>query len=343
MTTLGFKMLRQSNHPTSRLVVVGLLLSVLLGACTDRRPKPQTTRSSTVNSNTGPLEEIAAVYYDDQDTTVVSMATSGNSLFLTGYPFIFSRWDIGAEPENPKLLASAKKDIFNFSPDPPFGGWTVDYFGIGGLAVRNGFAYSSGKAGTSVINVANSNFLQEVGRYPGLTSKGEQPQDVAFMYKAIVPHPTDSSILFGFSESDKVYTLGTNGRQLALQGAVPYQAGSNVCCVEAATSFNGSIYVAMRSYLWRLQANGTSLQSLGKNNKLQPVNVVSTQRFLYVHHRPVAGSFSGLDAGIYVFDISGRLVQYFPLDPLIFTVHPSDAYLYANVDDLSVKIYRILW
>lgn len=346
MTTLGFKKrflanLGEFSAPAFMVLVLALLL--FLAACTDKRPKPVLTRNATSGNTNGVLQEIGDLYYDEQDTTAVNITISGNSLLMTGYPFIFARYDIGAEPENPRLMAAAKRDILGFSPDPPFGGWTVDYFGKGALAFRAGYAYTSGGAGASVINGTSANFLREVARYPGLTQAGEQPQDIAYIYNAIVPHPLGQPILYGFSQSDRVYTLSTNGPSLSMYGSAPYSASGPVCCVEAAAAFNGEIYVAMRSSLWRLKPNGVSLQSVNKITSLQAVNVVATQRHLYVHHRPVAGNYNGLEAGIYVFNTAGQMIKYIPLDPLVFAVHPNDTYLYANVDDLSVKIYGIIW
>lgn len=290
------------------------------------------------------MTEVADVVFQGVDTSVVQMAVKGNSLFLTGYPFLFSRWDIGSEPENPRLLAAASRDITLFSPDPPFGGWTVNFFGMGGLSVLGSFAFSSGGAGLSVINVGNTANPVEVQRYPRLTAQGEQIQDLAFVYKAIVPHPNGSGILYGFSETDKVYTLGVQGNgAVNIVSTAAYSPSGPVCCVEGATAFAGKIFVAMRSFLWRLEPSGNGLRSLGTVADFNPVNVVSTQRYLYIQHRPTSTSGSSKQAGIYIYDLSGNYVNYLPLEPLVFAVHPNDTHIYANLDDLSVKIYRIQW
>lgn len=336
MTTLGIK-----QH--FLLSAMTLLFCVTLLSCTDKRMKAVTRRSATNYGDSGPLSEVADVTFKEQETTAVNMAMSGGSLYLTGYPFGFSRWDVGAEPEEPRLLAAASDRIDLFSPDPPFGGWTVDNFGIGALFVRGGAAYSSGRAGMSVISVGNASFPTEVERKPRPSSMGDQAQDLAYVYRAIVPHPSNANILFGLSEMTNYYAVSLSGGKPVTAAARTYPMGANVCCVEAATAFNGNIYVAMRSFLAVMKANGTGLQSVGQISKLQPINVVASANHLYVHHRPIANNYTGASAGIYVFDAAGNQVNFLPIDPLVFAVHPNDTHLYVNMDDLSVKIYRIRW
>lgn len=328
------------------LALVGVL--TVNSGCTDKRQKPVTHRSVD-NSQYTNVGEIGDIIWRDQtgteyDLTAVSMTMRGSMLYVTGYPFGFATWDVGAEPENPRLLGYAARDLQNFSPDPPFGGWTVNYFGLGGILSLGNLVYSSGQAGLSVINVSSVVAPQEVERFPRPDSRGEQAQDIAYMYKAMVANPQNASIVYGFSETDKVYTLGVSGNRLNIMGANAYSNSGNVCCVMGATSFAGNIFVAMRSYLWRLGVSGSSLQSMGTvGSGINPVNVVSTSRFLYVQHNPVAGSGSSMSPGIYVFDRNGQSVNYLPITPVNFVVHPNDTHVYANLDDLSVKIYRIQW
>lgn len=317
------------------------LVALALTACTDKRVKAPTRRENTYVPGVSGPQEVADVTFKGQQTSVLSMTVQGNSLFLTGYPFGFSRWDIGAEPENPQLLGAASDRIDMFSPDPPFGGWTVNYFGMGGLAVMGSFAYSSGLAGMSVINIGQSAFPVEAERYPRPTAQGDQPQDVAFVYETIVPHPGGQPILYGFSKSDRVYTLAVSGQNAQVVSHMPYSSSGSVCCATGAAAFGGRIFVAMRSFLWSLTPSGNTLQSTATITQLNPVNVVSTTRFMYVHHRPTSGGFSGLQAGIYVYDRAGQNVNFLPMDPLTFAVHPNDTHIYANMDDLSVRIFRV--
>lgn len=311
----------------------------MLPGCTDRRA-PKITPREVQYAPQQILQNVAEVQFQESDTITLNMVTSGGSIYLTGRPFGFAKWDVSADPENPHLTFSASDRIDQFSPDPPFGGWVVDYFASGAIGLFQNFAFTSGTAGLSVIDMRNSNFPVEVERYP----RGDNAQDIAYVYKAIVRHPT-RPLLYGFSEQDYLYTLDVSAApqaRLLTKGA--YSNAGPVCCVHGATVMNDKVYVAMRSRLrvFSFAADG-SLAFVSDSTLLNPVNVVSTSRFLYVQHSPVGSGYNRKPAGIYVFTPAGEQVAYLPVNPLVFAVSPQDSHLYTNEDDVTVQIYRIRW
>jgi len=327
------------------LMLVMAALSLLAVSCTDNRPpKPilrAPSRESVINT-TQAVSLVADVRFRELSTSILNMVVKGGALYLTGRPFGYSRWDVSADPENPILTTAASDRIDQFSPDPPFGAWVVDYYASGGIGIFGQYVLTSGTAGTSVINQASAANPVEAARFPGL-NKGQPTFDPQFAYTAMVAHPR-LPIIYGFSQQEYLYTLNASALpNLQVVSRSPYAPnGGTVCCAESATVFGGRLFVAMRSRLWIYDfGNDGSLQNGLEMTDLQAVNVASTDRFLYVHHRATVNSTRALQTGIYVFDLNGAYVAYLPLNPLVFAVSPADTDIYANDDDTTVNIYRI--
>jgi len=340
-----------------RIIAATLLL--LLAACTDGR-SPLVVQEASNLPNTGPLLQVANVQFGGQNTAVNQMQVAYGSLFLTGTPFVFARWDITASPESPHQTFAASDNVSAFSPDPPFGGWIVSEFGAGAMGIFGNFALTSGSFGASVIQVGPSvQTAQEVARYPMLGANGDQAADVSFEFKAAVPIPS-SPYIYGFTEQDGVYLLNASNPAnisripLNLPNSVilPYSNNGPVCCATGAALLGNKIFLGMRSQLWVItvsQATATNgvpftlgrVASLpGAMASLNPVGVFATNRYVYIHHELIPGS-NGARPGIYVFDQNFNQVNFFPIQPLSFAVSPDDVHVYSNEDDLSVKIYRL--
>lgn len=314
-------------------------------ACTDRRAEAEIQTGPT----RAPSNFLAAaeVRYNQEDTQVFQMQYKAGSLYLTGKPFAFMRWDVDSDPENPALIAAAARDINNFSPAPIFGRWLVDWYGSGALAINGPYAYLSGEHGASVINQQDPSSPQESYRYP-LAPQGstEILRDPNFVFKAMIVHPSQPYV-YGFQENSSVITYQIQGNRLNRVAQSFYNTfGSTTCCVQGATLFNNKIYVAFRSKLWVFDLpSGPQLAAPRVIDRLNAVNVAASDSLLYVQHEPTQAisAGTGLAAGIYVFDSNGANLQYIALRPLVFAVSGDDRHIFANIDDRAVKIFRMNW
>lgn len=321
---------------------------LLLAACTDGRiPKADAVRMSYVEppprTNVSAVQEIR---FNGKDIEVSQITIKGNSLFMTGRPFGMMRADIGANAELPQKTFAVSDTI---DTTFPFGKWVFDWYASGALGVLGQFVFTSGVAGTSVFNVAETNAPVEVRRYP---RENENPnsetvvQDEAFTYRAIVAHPS-LPVLYGFREQDFVYTLKlSGGPQLQLVGKDAYQdVGNTKCCVRGATLWQNKVFVAFKgSLVWfdllpsgRLEA-GTEIKAL------QAEAVASSPDYLFVYHNPGNANPAGTNftRGIYVFNKNGDAVALLNTDaPLVMAA--TNDYLYVNSDNTHITVYKINW
>lgn len=324
---------------------------LLATACTDNRVK----REAVLKPQRLPPEALSPVNdvrINGKDITAFQMVSKGGALYLTGIPFFFTKWDITANPESPHPTFVAADDVGSFASRAEGGGtseypgmWRADYYGAGGLAVLGPYAIMSGILGTSFVNMSQTSRPVETKRYPAYTSNMEKPpQDDRFVYQAIGVHP-QLPMIYGLREQDYMVVSQVSGGGLQPVAQIPYGAG-NVCCVKGATVYQGKLFVAMGGSLrfYELASNG-ALSAPVDLSTLQAVDVVSTENLLYVHHQPsyAHSAGAGNPAGIYVFDASGNTIAFLPVQPLRFAVSTNDSHLYANLDDTSVRIYRILW
>lgn len=323
-----------------------LLLVVVLASCTDGRSSrgPVQILSVTPPPTTG-LVSAASVQFGGRATDSLQMMIKGNSLFLTGRPFGFSRWDIGSDPESPVLTFAASDQLATFSP---MGSWVVDWYAGGAMTVYGQTAILSGTVGASVVSLADTNRPKEVQRYPALVANSATiPTDPAYVYSALVAHPT-KPLLYGFRQQDYLYTIDVSGGTMRLASRYAYgNAGETVCCAMGATVFQGKVYVAFRDRLliYSISEDGT-LSNPEESLELNATNVVSSANRLYVQHDPTKSPSSGSTspAGIYVFDANRNNVAFFAAgSPRKFAVSQDDRYFIANMDGTSVKIFRIQW
>lgn len=318
---------------------LGLFLLIILPACTDRRPKLFSNQISKPPESAVSL--VATVQFDQKPTSALQMVVTGSSLFLTGRPFGFARWDVGSDPESPRLTFAASDNIETFSPYPKFGFWTPDSFAQGALDLYGKSALMSGAAGLSVVDISETHTPVEKARFPAEKIDGVSvTRDSAFVYSAIAHHPT-LSVIYGFAEQDVVYTLAAGNPIRILEKAA--YADSSVCCAMGASVAGNRVLLAMRQSLWvfDLQPDGR-LGASSELDSLQAVNVVTTASHIYVQHEPTVARSSGAGnpAGIYVFDAEGSPVGYLPIQPIRFAVY-QDEYIYANLSNTEISIFKI--
>jgi hypothetical protein len=289
----------------------------------------------------------ASVQFNNQQTTALKMQMIGGSLYMTGYPFGFARWETSQNPESPTLTFAASDNIQTFSP---MGQWVVDRYASGALGIDGQLALMSGSFGLSVVSLYQTQQPIEVARYPGVQpGQTGASSDEAFIYTAIVPHPTLPQIFYGFRQEDFVYTVEIQQNGLSLVNKTAYSGnGQVVCCVVGGTSFGNGVYVAFKDALAIFSAGSDgTLQNPQVFNQLQVTGIAATQRYIYVQHSPTYGLSQGQQypRGLYVFDQNGNNVAFFPNsnDFISFAVGPDDAHLYANIDNNSVQIYRMAW
>ncbi len=324
----------------------------LISACTDGRPSTfaeisaQTLSSSASTKLTARGDIRYKVNGQAQATYADQITMHGGSLFMTGRPMGFSRLEIAQDMENPSITFTMRSQIDTFSP---IGNWIQEYYASGALAIYNQVAFMSGSKGLSVVSMSQTATPVEVQRYPSANTSGPIQADGAYIYSAMVVHPS-RPILYGFTRQDFLYTwdLAQGTLKSMAKDAYGSNPGQAVCCAMGAAVYGNQVYVGFRDRLviYSIGANGL-LQKIGSTLALNATNVVSTSRYLYVQHEPTNTSVSGGVAsaqGIYVFDSNGQNVAYFAAgSPRTFAVSPDDAYLYANVDGQSVKIFKINW
>lgn len=331
-------------------VVSASLLALV--ACTDKR-EPASVPAPCIGCEPVDLitnEAIAEVQYRGARTETLQMYQAGGALLLSGKPFGFSQWDVLSNPESPYLTSAMAEQINTFTdPATP---WLPDNYASGALMAVGNYVIGSGRAGATVIDTSSPSAPREVRRYPPMApNTGSSvviptiPSDPQYQWKGMAKHPT-LPIVYGFSEQTKAYRLKMTGPNLALETMQDYISGGTMCCVLGATNFQNKIFVAFRShmYVYTPQADG-SLGNASMITALQAVNVQATSRFLYVHHQPSAADpvVQTMPAGIYVFDAGGNNIAYINVNPLRFTVSPTDSHIFANDDNNSIRIYKILW
>lgn len=330
----------------STMRVLSILVIAALTACTDGRLARRSIEMlSTTPPPTNSLALVISYQFEGTPTDSYQMLMKGNSLFLTGEPFRFSRWDIGSDPARPFLTFAASRNLGTFSP---MGFWRSDWYGSGAMAIYGQTAILSGSVGSSVISLADTNNPREVQRYPAIVPGAVTvPSDPAYVYTALVPHPS-KPILYGFRQQDYMYLIDVSQGTLKLSQRYAYgNAGETVCCAMAATILQNKVYVAFRDRLlvYNITDSGV-LDTPQEATQLNAVNVVSSANRLYVQHDPTTAPSSGSSypAGIYVFDANGTSIGFFAAgNPRKFAVTSDDRYLYANMDGNSVKIFRIQW
>lgn len=314
----------------------------LLGGCTDSRidnsPAVLSPRAAGIRG----LTPVASVHFDGSTTETQQMLVRGPTLFLTGKPFGFSIWDIGSVPTSPVLQFAYKGRITEFSS---MGGWTPDDYAAGAIGTMGNFVLTSGAAGASLIDVTDKNNAREAFRYPPINgSESATPMDPRFVYRAIVAHPSQP-YFYGFRSNDYVFSLPvtTAGIDQGNLKAVPYASGAaGTCCVLGGTLFQGNAFVAFRSALreFRLEING-GITQVAEYTGYNATNVVATSDFLFVQHQAIPGNT--VPSGLHIFNSSRQPVAFLPMVPLRFSVSQDGQYLYANLDNDSVTIFRINW
>jgi hypothetical protein len=270
------------------------------------------------------------------------MVVSGPTLFLVGRPFGFSLWDVGTNPLSPRMQYAYSDNIRAFSP---MGGWTPDNYASGAIGVRGNYVLTSGAAGASLIDTTDKSAARELFRYP--PRQGNEisvPMDPYFVYRAIIPHPTQP-YFYGFREQDFAFALSVDSSGLQIQGdrSIRYQTrSSGTCCALGGTTYQGNIFIAFRSALrqFAFRSDG-GIVEVSENTSLNAVNVASSNDYLFVQHEAIPGN--SFPSGIHVIDNSGNSVAFLPMSPIKFTVSADSQFLYANLDNDSITIFRLNW
>jgi hypothetical protein len=357
----GFNFVKATSKKP--LIILALLFLI---SCTEKKNPPAPPKQ-TLNSTVSPIYAIGDVKHKNpatgaiEDIVALQMMQKNGSLFVTGRPIAFAKWDITSNPEDPHPTFTASDNMGAFVPNQK---WVPDLFAGSALGIVGNVAFMSGTMGMSLVDMSNTKNPVEIGRHPFQDPDSLVPfiQDAegAFAYKAIIPNPTNPRILYGFREQDYVYTLNIdyqnkeiingikatydNGPRVTIARKEAY-GPNGVCCVTGGALFAGRAFVAFRSALWifGISPNG-SLGQPSVINSLQAYNVQATDRYVYIQHVPTGGtSAMNRSAGIYVFDKNGNQVTFLPVTPERFSVSPDDQYLFANVDNASVRIFRMTW
>lgn len=323
---------------TRKAACVGIAMFGLV-ACTDHTPPPAPPVSSAPVNYGSSVNHVADVQFAGQPTQVLQMTVYQGSLYLTGRPFGLSRWNISADPQNPSLIFAMSDDIVGFSDAKFFGPWIVDWYASGALAVVDGYMVTSGTSGVSVVDIRDTNHPKEVNRAPRNQS-GTTQVDSRLTYTGLIAHPR-LPYLYGFRFQDSIYQLNRALPNFSILNN--FSPGGDLCCTRAAAFYNEKIYTASESRLGIYDVNAQGqFSNYSESTQLQAWWVYATPNMLYVHHEPKASIPSSFAPGIYAFNRSGQLVNYYPVRPLLFAVSDDDRYLYANPDDTQISIYQLL-
>ncbi len=346
-------------HLVKQLVIFILLLFTI--SCTDERK----LKNQIITVQPPPRTDMQFVKdffpIQNAENIVYQIKAEDNSLYLTGKPFGFARYNIISDPESPDkgkvFIASEQMSTFVMhKPEPGRSNefsqpaWTVDFFASGALGILKNIAFLSGTRGLSIVDISETNYPREIKRFPRQNEDLDYFNwviDEAYNYKAIISHPS-KLLLYAFREQDYVYTLAIGGPNgLSFLRKDSYLPNSTMCCVKGATLWQNKVFVAFQSKLVYFDISDDGFLINGTEiNELQATNVASTQDYLFVMHEPSNGNLDGVNhpKGIYVFDLNGRQVALLTaLTTKVFAVHPNNAYLYANDDNRSIKIYKINW
>jgi hypothetical protein len=329
-------------------VSFGFLIFASFVGCTDSRsinPVTQALNSGLIGrAVTMQLIPQRVVQFQGNTTITEKIFIKGSSLVASGKPFGLSIWDVGSDPLSPILQYAYQDNINAFSQ---LGGWTPDYYASGAMASLGRYLLTSGVAGSSLVDILNPANAVELLRYPPRSLSDQQtPQDPFFVYNAVVTHPTQL-YFYGFTQQMGYSTLNLNSYGLvpsAPNQLTPYSnsGGRGTCCAMGGTVFQNNAFVAFRSHLRQFVfGSGNSLQEAAVINALNAVNVVSTPDYLFIQHAAVPGNT--YPSGIYVINSQGTGAAFISYSPKVFAVSSDSNYLYANENDVDIRIYQINW
>lgn len=329
--------------------VLILLASLAFGGCTDGRvPKAPPVRfeqPQTPPPQTNAVEA-AQVQFNGQTTEALNFVIKNGDLVAIGRPFGIMRLNVSSNAENPQFLSAGRDSI---DTTFPFGKWVVDWYASGGIGMIGNFVFTSGVVGMSIFNYNDIRHPREVRRYPRENENPESEnviQDTAFVFKAIVPHPTQP-IIYGIAEDFiYVYRIG-NGLSATLlakysNSSLPLNAR---CCVQSATLWKNKIFVATRGALvwYDVFANG-ALDVGAVVDFLSAEAVTSTNNNLFVYHNPSNANPAGTayPRGVYVFGPDGNSKALLNINDVI-RMAATDNHVFVNSDNTMIRIYRINW
>lgn len=315
-----------------------------LSACTDGRI-PQAKKlvmKQVFQSNQPTLQKIASVKFQGGNTSVDSMVRQGNTIYMVGQPYGFAGWAID-QPDTPTLTFDIKAQLTTFAMKLP---WVYDWYASGAVGIMGNSAFLSGTAGTSVVNLTQTQAPKEIFRKPPLDSSGNPQRDFAFTYRAIVPHPA-GGMYYGFTQQEAVYTVAIRQNDLQVIAKATYSPNGNVCCVRSAKLFSNTIYMAMGTRMaWFAPTPSGSLVDPGELTDLQVTDVAATDSYLVAYHNPSAAYASGQSnpRGFYYFDNSGNFVTYVPTNvvPKHFEIDATGQYIYMVIaGGVDIEIHRV--
>ncbi len=335
------------NHNLAQRILRSTVLAVsllLASACTDSRTaQSKPLQFKQVFSNNNPtMQKIAAVRFNSEDTEITQMTRVGNMIHMVGYPFAYSAWNIDS-PETPNLSYDIGSQLADFPIKLP---WRTDWYASGAVGILGSTAVLSGTSGVSMINITQPRAAKEIFRKPPLNADGTPGRDFAYVYSAIVPHPTQA-MWYGFSQQENVYTIAVGQNNLSVRQTASYSPNGNVCCVRNAVYFSGTIYVAFGTRLvWFAPTQDGGLVDPGELTDLQATSVAVSNDYVIVHHNPTSAVASGTanPKGFYYFDMNGNLAAYVPSNvvPRLFVADPSGRYLYMQLPGATdVEVHRI--
>lgn len=320
-----------------------LLVSlVLLTGCMNRTGRLLNQRlASTTARQLAPLDVFEE--FTGRAKVFAQTDSLGNYVFSTGsgdFGFGFYNLDSGDFYSGRQVLSGA-----NGIPGKNFLG--SDPGSISAMALAGRFFVVSGSQGLTQIDVSNKANPFVFRHLP------ERVQVDSPLYKyqwSAMVAVNNGTTLFGFNRN-RMFGLDISG--FGQQALIPAENPMNqdLSCGRGATEFRGKIYLAGCSKLLRFD----SIDQSGMVNLesdfpylINAQQVFSTSRYLYVYHVPVNGRESvSSRAGIYVFDINLRQVNFIPVAPMqtsnSFSVSADDQFLFSNDTDEYISIYRIPW
>jgi hypothetical protein len=307
---------------------------------------------------------IARIFTLREITETATLMASGNYLFATGARGVFGFYDFisGAFISGTSALPTTGTNFID--------GNTPNVLS---MAQGENFLYVSSKTGLFEININQINYpIMQMSLPYGRPDLSGVLVKESYRFDSMVyvppPQPTLRGEVWAFRGNEKARfpVGGMNANPYLSREKLPFSTGCNGTLPETRPSsldfsfripsssayLQGKVYVAACDGVKIL--NGDLSQGggvIGTVSRLNPIQVVATKNYLYVHHQPRGSGGLGwssnsnlnVPAGIYVLDANLNQVNYIGVEPISFAISPDNQYIYANEDDADVGVYRIPW
>lgn len=328
-----------------------ILSSLLAVSCTQRMSKLQTINNSyTQHPLTTSVRTLDTIYQQSR------MVSNGNYLYAFGTGPSTTVGGFGIYDILNDYFAS-RRDLLDSSQgginvaNPTFGAITATVYAQNSIFVS---------CALGLVRLFPNAQIQRDGNGVYISRYQVYGSDYRYQWSSAVYIPGTNWIL-GFSGT-KMFQLNITTPDVAPVPVDLMVSGSlfDISCGTGAAFYQDRIYVAGCTRLLEIRLTGSSIIMEALNLDFNPINVVSTNQFLYLQHKPSGGMISSsYEAGIYQFDTSIQRynyaqprAQFYLADvnrnerqPMpfanSFAVSADDTKIFANIDERNINMFQI--